>query len=128
LAPCQFLFWTECRGLLVGLQPILQLPCVTAEVAYSAQWLQDIERTFQFLGEENPASALDAAAVIRSAVDHLRAHPLVGRRVEGELREFVISDGRTGTSPSIALSLCRTRCAFSRSGIRERLVSRPDLV
>ena len=33
---------------------------------------------------------------IQSAVDHLAAHPLVGRRVEGELRELIISYGQTG--------------------------------
>jgi plasmid stabilization system protein ParE len=29
-------------------------------------------------------------------VDNLAAYPLVGRRIEGELRELVISYGRTG--------------------------------
>ena len=56
----------------------------------------DFERAFQFLCDENPAAALDAAGTIQSAVDNLRAHPLIGRRVEGELRELVISYGRTG--------------------------------
>ena len=39
---------------------------------------------------------MDAASAIRSAVDMLAAHPLAGRRVEGELRELVISYGKTG--------------------------------
>jgi len=30
------------------------------------------------------------------AVDNLKAHPLIGRRGDGELRELVISYGRTG--------------------------------
>lgn len=67
-----------------------------AEVVYSARSLQDIERAFQFLREENPAAALDAVTAIQSAVENLCAHPLIGRRVEGELRELVISYGRTG--------------------------------
>lgn len=67
-----------------------------AEVVYSAQALQDIERAFQFLREESPGSTLDAVAAISSAAENLRAHPLIGRRVEGELRELVISYGRTG--------------------------------
>lgn len=67
-----------------------------AEVVYSARSLQDIERAFQFLRTESPASALEAVTAIQSAVDNLRAHPLIGRRVEGELRELVISYGRTG--------------------------------
>jgi plasmid stabilization system protein ParE len=67
-----------------------------AEIVYSARALLDIERAFQFLLQENPSTALDAAAAITSAVGNLKAHPLIGRRVEGELRELVISYGRTG--------------------------------
>ena len=33
---------------------------------------------------------------IRSAVDSLKAHPLVGRRNNGELRELIISYGHAG--------------------------------
>jgi plasmid stabilization system protein ParE len=33
---------------------------------------------------------------IQSAVDNLAAHPLVGRRIEGELRELIISYGHSG--------------------------------
>ena len=36
------------------------------------------------------------AGAIQSAVDNLAAHPLVGRRVEEDLRELVISFGDTG--------------------------------
>ena len=39
---------------------------------------------------------MDAAVAIRSAVGHLAAHPLLGRRVEGDIRELVISYGKTG--------------------------------
>jgi plasmid stabilization system protein ParE len=67
-----------------------------AEVVYSARSLHDVERAFVSLREESPATALDAVAAIQSAVDNLGAHPLIGRRVEGELRELVISYGRTG--------------------------------
>jgi addiction module RelE/StbE family toxin len=67
-----------------------------AEVVYSARCLQDIERAFHFLRDENPAAAVVAVAAIQSAVENLKAHPLIGRRVEGELRELVISYGRTG--------------------------------
>jgi plasmid stabilization system protein ParE len=51
---------------------------------------------FHFLRDENPAAAVVAVAAIQSAVENLKAHPLIGRRVEGELRELVISYGRTG--------------------------------
>lgn len=67
-----------------------------AKVVYSARSLDHIERAFRFLREENPSAALGAVTAIRSAVEHLSAHPLVGRRIEGELRELVISYGQTG--------------------------------
>jgi plasmid stabilization system protein ParE len=67
-----------------------------AEVVYSGRSLDDIARAFQFLRDKNLAAALDAASAIQSAVQHLAAHPLVGRRVDGELRELVISYGQTG--------------------------------
>lgn len=67
-----------------------------AEVVYSAQALQDIERAFRLLRDENPAAALDAVAAIQTAADNLKAHPLTGRRIEGEVRELVISYGQTG--------------------------------
>jgi plasmid stabilization system protein ParE len=35
-------------------------------------------------------------AALRSAVENLATHPLIGRRVEGDLRELVISYGATG--------------------------------
>ncbi len=37
-----------------------------------------------------------AVNAIQSAVDNLAAHPLVGRRLEGELRELIISYGHSG--------------------------------
>ncbi len=37
-----------------------------------------------------------AARAIRSAVEALARHPLIGRPVGGQLRELVISFGRTG--------------------------------
>lgn len=50
----------------------------------------------QFLREKYPEAALNAVAAIQSAVETLAAHPLLGRRVEGELRELIISYGQTG--------------------------------
>ena len=67
-----------------------------AEVVYSARSLDHIERAFQFLHDKNPGAALNAVTAIQSAVDILAAHPLVGRRVDGELRELVISYGKSG--------------------------------
>jgi plasmid stabilization system protein ParE len=67
-----------------------------ATVVYSARSLEHIERAFQFLRDKNPDAALSAVTAIQSAVDSLAAHPLVGRRIEGELRELIISYGHSG--------------------------------
>ncbi len=67
-----------------------------ATVVYSARALSHLERAFRFLTGENPDAAVAAAEAIRSAVENLAAHPLLGRRVHGDIRELVISFGRTG--------------------------------
>ena len=67
-----------------------------AQIIYSARALDDIERAFEFLVEKDPASAAQAAAAIRGAVEALADHPLIGRSITGGLRELVISYGRTG--------------------------------
>jgi plasmid stabilization system protein ParE len=67
-----------------------------AKVVYAARSLDHVERAFQFLRDKNPDAALNAVVAIQSAVDNLAAHPLVGRRVEGELRELIISYGQSG--------------------------------
>lgn len=66
------------------------------QVIYSERALDDIERAFRFLLEHNPTAATNAADSIISAVDTLRSHPLIGRRIEGEIRELIISYGKTG--------------------------------
>ena len=67
-----------------------------AQVIYSARALDLLERTVKNLVNENPVAAIDAVRAIQDAVEHLAAHPLIGRRVEGDLRELVISFGATG--------------------------------
>jgi plasmid stabilization system protein ParE len=67
-----------------------------AAVAYSARALDHLEPIFEFLAQNDPAAALKAAEAIQSAVLTLAAHPLIGRRIKGEIRELVISFGRTG--------------------------------
>jgi plasmid stabilization system protein ParE len=57
-----------------------------AQVVYAAPALDDVVR----------AHEAGNAAGIQSAVDNLAAHPLVGRRLEGDLRELVISLGANG--------------------------------
>jgi plasmid stabilization system protein ParE len=67
-----------------------------ATVVYAARALTHLERAFESLVGENPAAAIAAAEVIPSAAASLAAHPLLGRRVHGDLRELVISCGQTG--------------------------------
>jgi addiction module RelE/StbE family toxin len=67
-----------------------------ATVVYSARALDHIERAFQFLHDKNPDAPQSAETAIQSAVENLAAHPLVGRRLEGELRELIISYGHSG--------------------------------
>jgi plasmid stabilization system protein ParE len=67
-----------------------------AQVVYSTRALEHLERAFEFLAEKDPGAAAVAAAAIREAVDALTRHPLIGRSTAGDLRELVISYGRTG--------------------------------
>ncbi len=68
-----------------------------AQIVYSVRALQDLERLFQFLAEHDATAAFDSAQAITSSVEMLASHPYVGHRIEGgELRELVVSFGRTG--------------------------------
>lgn len=67
-----------------------------AQIIYSANALTNLERAFEFLLEHDPSAAHNAAAAISEAVEMLARHPLIGRVIVGELRELVISFGRTG--------------------------------
>lgn len=67
-----------------------------ATVVYSARALEQLERAFEFLAQRDPTAALNAATAIQSAVATLTGHPLIGRRIESEIRELVISFGKSG--------------------------------
>jgi plasmid stabilization system protein ParE len=67
-----------------------------AQIVYSTRALENLARSFEFLLAENPQTALAAAEAIESAVNNLAAHPLVGGRLEDDIRELVISFGATG--------------------------------
>jgi plasmid stabilization system protein ParE len=67
-----------------------------ATLVYSKRTLDHFERAFQFLRDKNPYAAQSAVTAIQSAVDSLAAHPLIGRRLDGELRELIISYGHSG--------------------------------
>jgi plasmid stabilization system protein ParE len=66
-----------------------------ATVAYSARALSDIEIALS-RWRDDPDSAVRAATAIRSGIENLTEHPLLGRRIEGELRELIVSRGATG--------------------------------
>jgi plasmid stabilization system protein ParE len=57
---------------------------------------EDIDRITDFLLESDPKGAPVIGAVLRSGIEILRQHPLVGRLIEHRLRELVISRGRSG--------------------------------
>jgi plasmid stabilization system protein ParE len=67
-----------------------------AQVVCSATAVGQIEGAVEQSVAENSASAGATITAIRSAVENLAAHPLVGRRIEDDLRELVISYGATG--------------------------------
>ena len=67
-----------------------------AQVVYSARSLADLERVFEFRAEKSPETGVKAVGAIRSAIEVLALHPVIGRTVEAGLREIVISFGKTG--------------------------------
>ncbi|HEX8738642.1 MAG TPA: type II toxin-antitoxin system RelE/ParE family toxin [Casimicrobiaceae bacterium] len=67
-----------------------------AQVVYSEEAFADFERIIEFLLAQGREDAARALTEIRSAISLLETHPMIGRRVAGELRELVISYGRSG--------------------------------
>ena len=67
-----------------------------AQIIYSDEAFIDFERIVDFLLESSPEHAAEALQNIRSAINILDAHPLIGRRVDANIRELVISWGETG--------------------------------
>ena len=67
-----------------------------ATVIHSSRALAHLERALDLARAEHPDIASAAAEAIRSAVESLALHPLLGRRLHGDIRELVVSYGRTG--------------------------------
>ncbi len=67
-----------------------------ARVVYSERALSDFEDIFKFIADDDPFLAAETVSIIQEAITILERHPLIGRSVESELRELVISRGRTG--------------------------------
>jgi addiction module RelE/StbE family toxin len=67
-----------------------------ASVSYAPRALADLERLCDFLAETDLHAAAHTADLISDAVAVLEEHPLIGRRAEADLRELVISRGKSG--------------------------------
>jgi plasmid stabilization system protein ParE len=67
-----------------------------AEVIYTRRALEGLERLLQFLEREQPGAGSVAAAIIADGIGLLERHPLIGRPVEHDLRELLISRGKSG--------------------------------
>lgn len=65
-------------------------------VVYTLQALDDLDRLEDFLLEVDAPAARQTIPLIISAVETLRLHPNIGRRSGSQLRELVISRGKTG--------------------------------
>lgn len=80
----------------IGVRRTCRTAQALAKVVYSRRALDHIERAFGLLRDQDPEAGLDAVTAIQSAVENLAAHPLVGHRLEGELREMIVSYGPSG--------------------------------
>ncbi|MGK2953749.1 MAG: type II toxin-antitoxin system RelE/ParE family toxin [Thiobacillus sp.] len=67
-----------------------------ARLRYSASAAHDLARLARFLVETAPHEAARTIPLIVSALDMLRLHPYIGRRCGNQVRELVISRGKTG--------------------------------
>ena len=65
-----------------------------AQVVFSGRAVEQVERALEVAN--NPEVAVAGAEAFRSGFEALAAHPLVGRRVEEDLRELVVSYGASG--------------------------------
>lgn len=63
---------------------------------YGARALSDLDRLADFLIAHDPIAASRAIETILDGLTILQRHPLIGRPLEGTLRELVISWGEGG--------------------------------
>ncbi|MEZ5539159.1 MAG: type II toxin-antitoxin system RelE/ParE family toxin [Pseudomonadales bacterium] len=67
-----------------------------ARLIYSQQAFADLDRLTDFLLQTEPTAVTETIHLITEAIQILNNHPLIGRAVEQELRELVISRGQSG--------------------------------
>jgi plasmid stabilization system protein ParE len=67
-----------------------------ATLIYSKAALHHFEHILEFLLETEPALAYGVIDNIADAIEILQRHPLIGRPLENEKHELLISRGKTG--------------------------------
>jgi len=67
-----------------------------ARLIYSSRSFNDLDRLTDFLIDTDPVAASETVELITEAMTILKRHPLIGRPVEDNIRELVISRGKTG--------------------------------
>ena len=67
-----------------------------AQVIYAETARLDLERLAEFLSESSLAAALRTYDLVTGAIAILEKHPLIGRPSARDLRELVISRGKSG--------------------------------
>lgn len=67
-----------------------------AQVTFTVQALEDLERIREFHGPEAAYVAAAQVEKVLQATQVLHDHPMIGRVVRREIRELVISQGRSG--------------------------------
>lgn len=65
-------------------------------LVFAPQAAQDLKRLTEFLLDTGPDAANETVDILIDGLSILKQHPLVGRTVEQDYRELVISRGRTG--------------------------------
>jgi addiction module RelE/StbE family toxin len=66
------------------------------KIVYTQNAVNDLVRLTDFLVEVDIKAASETIDLIEDAISILDRHPLIGRAVDGEIRELVISRGATG--------------------------------
>ncbi|MET3105963.1 plasmid stabilization system protein ParE [Oxalobacteraceae bacterium GrIS 1.18] len=67
-----------------------------ARLIFSQTALAELEKLTDFLIEVDPSVAAETVGLIEEATSILKRHPLIGRQVDSDLRELIISRGKTG--------------------------------
>lgn len=67
-----------------------------ARISYASRALSDLERISDFLSDKGLETQLEALDLIDEAITILSRHPFIGRKAEHDMRELLISQGRTG--------------------------------